>query len=96
MTSVEVITSSTQETGELYLLIDDEPFLVPEDQDRANRGSILVYPEFEDDENVRITPAFPKFVENDDVFIYWYTFYYLMREAVAPSKVERYYLKLSS
>ena len=96
MTSVEVIIDSTEETGELFLLLDGEPYNVPETQDKANKGKILVYPDFEDQEDINITPAFPKVVDNEDVFIYWYTFYYLMRGTTAPPQIELHYLKISS
>ena len=97
MEDIQIIVEDTQATGELYLDIDGVTHLIYFDQDRANKGEILVVPEFEDEgeEESLPTPIFPRYTNNEDVFIYWYTFYYLMSGKSAPLKVEKHYLSLS-
>jgi hypothetical protein len=96
MKSVEINVDSTKTSGQLYLDIDGITHLVPNTQEDAELGNLFIVPEFTDEQDINITPMFPSYTNNEDVYIYWYTFNYLMTGKVAPTKVERIYLNHAS
>lgn len=96
MKTVEINIDSTKTSGQLYLDIDGITHLVPNTQEDAELGKLFIVPEFTDDKDINVTPLFPSYTDNKDVYIYWYTFNYLMTGEVASAKVERIYLIHSS
>ena len=90
--NIEILTESTKESGELYLLINDDACLVPFNQKYADEGRITMFPDFEDNDE-DFTPPLPFTTDEAGVFVYWYTFYYLMAGKNAPPSVEAQYLK---